>query len=564
MSIDSRQKGRKWWAALFGVSLLGMTACHGDVVNPNDPDRARATVNPSDVEAFIGGLYYPSFHNAMNTSLAINTFAHGSSVFTATLAGSQDQQQYEEIMEPRRIHNNAAHISQSVGPHGPRNFWAAIGRVQSIAYDGLQILDEGMQIMEGNTDVTPRARAFAKFMQGWAWGYAALIFDRIHVVPETVPMPQDPQGVLDLSVSSLTAYPEAIEAAVAALQEAVQIAQANPSVVSYPAISSSELWFGSTTPISNQQFIGMANSLSARLLILAARTPQERAQVDWNRILQLTANGVTQDFRTQLNSTRTNTLLLRIQRNTTTGTDNARLNYRAIGPADQSGAYQAWINAPVEERDRFDIVTPDRRITGPTPTSNGAYVAYRADNNGFLQHRGTSLFSGYQWIRHMVRNNLTGNNTGNNTGFLPLITVDENNLMRAEALLRTGDKAGAAALINVTRTRTQRIGTTDYPGLPPVTADGVPTVDGQCVPRTDQGTCGDLLAALRYERLIELAGTDMIIPRADSRGFGILSEGSLYQWPVPGNVLELYHLEEYTYGGIGQPGGAVYAPASLP
>ena len=43
----------------------------------------------------------------------------------------------------------------------------------------------------------------------------------------------------------------------------------------------------------------------------------------------------------------------------------------------------------------------------------------------------------------------------------------------------------------------------------------------------------------------ELAGIDMIIPRADSRGFGILSEGSLFQWPVPGNVLELYHLPEW-------------------
>jgi hypothetical protein len=97
-----------------------------------------------------------------------------------------------------------------------------------------------------------------------------------------------------------------------------------------------------------------------------------------------------------------------------------------------------------------------------------------------------------------------------------------------------------------------------------VTAAGVPTVNGACVPKTDSGACGDLLTALRYERMVELAGIDMIIPRADSRGFGILSEGSLYQWPVPGNVLELYHLPEYTYGGIGQPGGAVYAPAVMP
>lgn len=568
MSRKNRTGQRGWRATVAGVALLGVTACHGDVDNLNAPDRGRATQNPTDVQAFIGGLFYPSLHNALNVSLAINTFAHGSAVYTATLSGSQDQQQYEEIMEPRRIHNNGAHISQSVGPHGPRQYWAAIGRAQSIAYDGLQLLDgvydAPIVIREGDTDVTPRARAFAKFMQGWSWGYGALIFDRIHVVTEDVEMPDTPEGVLELSRNSLTAYPQAIEAAVASLQEAVRIAEANPSVVSYPAFPGAQIWFGSPTAITNQRFIQMANTLSARLLILAARTPAERAAVDWQRVLDYTANGVTQDFVMQLNTQRTSTLLLRIQRNTTTNSDNARMNYRAIGPADQSGAYQEWINGPLEERTRFDIVTPDRRITGETPTSNGAYLAYRANDNGFLQHRGTSLFSAYQWTRHQTRNGLTGNNTGNNTGTHPLILADENRLMRAEALLRTGDRAGAAELINVSRTRTQRIGSTDYPGLPPVTAAGVPTVDGACVPRTDSGACGDLLAALRYERFIELAGTDMIIARTDSRGFGVLSEGSLIEWPVPGNVLELYHLPEYTYGGIGQPGGAVYAPATLP
>ena len=90
--------------------------------------------------------------------------------------------------------------------------------------------------------------------------------------------------------------------------------------------------------------------------------------------------------------------------------------------------------------------------------------------------------------------------------------------MRAEALLRTGDRAGAIALIDITRVRTQRVDTTDQPGLPALTVAGVPEVNGACVPRTDRGACGDLLTALRYERMVELAGTDMIIPRADSRG----------------------------------------------
>jgi hypothetical protein len=563
MMHRTQQRGRTTLSALAIGGLLVMAGCHGDIENPNAPDRARATANPNDVRALIGGAFFPTFITAQNTSLAINLWAFAAADMTATLAGSQDQQQWEDLMEPRRLHNNGAQISQGVGPHGPRNYWAAIGRTQNIAYEGLQLLDTGMKFTENNVDVTPQARAFAKFMQGWSWGYAALIYDKVHVVPESVLIPGGPEEIRQLAVSSLVTPQAAVTAAVASLDEAIRIAQQSPTVVRFPSFSESPLWFGTPAPVTNDQFIRMANTLAARLLVLNARTPQERAQVDWNKVLQYTANGMTQDFNMQLTTNRTSTLLLRLQRNTTTAVDNARWNYRVIGPADQSGAYQAWIAASLERRDRFDIVTPDRRITGATPRSDGSYTRFRADDNGFLSFRGLYRYSAYQWNRHALRNNLTGAATGNNSGLHPLITADENTLLRAEAMLRTGNRAGAAQLINVTRTRQQRIGTTMHPGLPPVTADGVPMVNGACVPRTDKGACGDLLAALRYERMIELAGMDLLRGYTDSRGFGLLPDGSLLSFPVPGNVLELYGIPEYSYGGVGQAGTATYGPGSL-
>jgi hypothetical protein len=164
----------------------------------------------------------------------------------------------------------------------------------------------------------------------------------------------------------------------------------------------------------------------------------------------------------------------------------------------------------------------------------------------------------------MMRNGFTGNTTGFDRANYPLITADENTLLRAEALLRTGNAAGAADLINVTRTRTQTIGTTEYPGLPPVTAAGVPEVNGQCVPRRDDGSCGSLLDALRYERTVELAGMDVFRGYAEARGWGTLVDGSLLQWPVPGDALELYGLPNYTYGGVGGNGVATYNPVSNP
>lgn len=550
--------------------LLGGTACQDLLVeNTIAPDRKRALGNESDAQAFIGAAFYPSFFRPVHgvdgglSGLTVTLFGYAGADMTATLGGTTTSVQFGDLAEPRRPHTNSATICSTICEWGPRDFWARINSAASISYDGLQILDgeKPMIIREGNLDVTPRARAFAKFMQGWSWGYTALIFDRVHIIPESVTIPSELDRLQEFSVESLAPYDEAIEAAIASLEEAVAIAQAYPEVVHFPTESTNQSipWFASPTPITNAQFIQLANTLAARLLVLSARNPQERAALDWQRVLRLTADGVTQgnDLEVQLNFTRESQLIQRLQNNSTTGTTNGRWNYRTIGMADQSGAYQQWINAPEAQRNRFDIVTPDRRITGPTPKSDGSYTFYRADNNGFLAERGTYRLSAYQWGRHKIRNGIasTSSMTGLNTGTTPMITADENNLLRAEALLRTGAAAAAAELINITRTR-EHLGES----LPPVTAAGVPEIDGICVPRTDSGGCGSLMTAMRYERMIELAGQDALRGYADSRGFGMLPNGALESFPIPGNVLDQYGLANYTYGGVGNPGSATYQP----
>ena len=140
--------------------------------------------------------------------------------------------------------------------------------------------------------------------------------------------------------------------------------------------------------------------------------------------------------------------------------------------------------------------------------------------------------------------------------------MDENNLLRAEALIYTGDLDGAAALINVTRTRPQTVEGATYPGLPAVTSAGVPQ-SADCVPRTDSGECGDLMVALRYERLFEVAGLDMLRGFADSRGFGLLPDDSFTQLPVPGNAADMVGLQWYSFGGSGGQSSAVYAPVTM-
>ena len=305
-------------------------------------------------------------------------------------------------------------------------------------------------------------------------------------------------------------------------------------------------WINGQT-LSRQQLREFANSLIARLLVYSARTPAERGAVNWQKVLSATAAGLTFDIGPTLaNGVITNTYWARLQGNATG--DNIRPNYSLIGPADTSGAYATWAAAPLANRDRFNIATPDRRITGATPTAAGAYFRYRTDNTGFDNTRGLYNFSAYQWYR---------NNGSSNTGFGPIMRADENRLLRAEAMLRTGNLDEAANLINSTRARTVRIGTTTYPGLPAVTAQGVPQSTG-CVPRglkTGVG-CGTLLEALMYERGIELAGMDPTRGWMDRRGFGQLVPGTILHMPIPARYLIALGLPLYSFGGVGGPGAA--------
>lgn len=551
--------------AVLVVAGIGLVACDDflQVENVVDPDRERATGNPRDLEAFIAGAFFPPLWTALHDDEdGTAAFPLQAVEFTATMAGQNTLLQYaDHAVEPRGVHDNGVVVSIGNGPQGPRDVWAHVTESNSIAHDGLQILDEqGTVITEDERDVTPRARAFAKLIQGWSWGYLGLIFDQASVVPESVTIPQEPDALVQVSVETLAPYEEVIAAALNSLEEAIEIAQQHPDVVHYPSIAESNLWFGTPAPVSNAQFIELANTLAARFLVLSARDPDQRAQVDWNRVLAFTEHGLTSDFEMQLSNARESGLLLHLT-NDPSGERNYRWDYRTIGAADQSGRYQEWIAGALNERNRFDIVTPDRRITGPTPDSDGAYAQYKQDDNGFSPDRGRYAYSAYQWRRHAIGLGLSDElETGFNAGTAPLVTADENNLLRAEALERTGDAAGAADLINITRTRRQVIGGQEYDGLPPVTAAGVPEVDGDCVPRLDSGACGNLLAAIRYERMVELVALDMIRGYADTRGWGMLPDGTPFHYPVPGNELDILGLANYTYGGVGREGSATYDP----
>ena len=506
--------------------LAGLTAgCQELAVeNTNAPNRDQALSNPADVETLIASTWRDLWGRLQNSGSTTNVMPNVSDEMTATYANNGS---LELSSEPRPYLNNSplADVHDT-----PRFQWEDWYQAVASAADGLAAIEDGLEIVTGTppTDNTARAQAFAKFMQGLSHGYLSLIFDRAYVVTEHSDL---------TDVASLELLPaEAVrDSAERILLEAIALMEAS-------SFTLPDTWINGV-PATNQELIRIAYSYLARFHVYFARTPEERAATDWDKVLQYVDRGITSDHAVTLQSgVLTSALLSRVQNSSSFQT---RADYKSIGPADVSGSYQAWLNTPVPQRDKFLITTPDRRITGPTPASSGAYYRYLSGET-FRPERGTYHFSYYQWYRN-------GGRAASQT--FAIMSVDEMNLFRAEAYFHKGDLARAAEYVNLTRTRDVRIGTTTYDGLPAVTAQGVPESD-DCVPRTRTGECGSLKDALEYERMIELAMLDALRGWFDARAFGRLPAGTFLHMPVPGRELQTLQLEIYSFGGAGGPGAA--------
>ena len=552
-----RLSGTRFWVCLLSVAGWSLAAggCQDlAITNPNEPDRDRALAEPEDLESLIAGTFSVFFdvtHGEDHVTILYSAYGAEMTAVTSITSGIWQQGDF-----PRILLDNRPAIPSTSGQHGPRFMFAETSEISSSVHDGLRTLEALGGTLTGSSgeDLTARTRAFAKFMQGLAWGYMSMTHDKGIVIPETEPTQAD---AIKQAIESQVPSNELRVMALASLDEAISIAEGSSFV--FPAVSTRRDFFGTRDGMTSAGLAELANTIAARVLVLSARTPLERAQTDWNRVLSYTSKGLTSDFEVALEPGFRNSLLYFQIQDDAPGCDECmRLDYFTVGLADVSGAYQTYISTPPRERERFDIVTPDRRITGATPQSPGAYARYLVHDNGFPSSRSPYRRSAYQWARHLHKGELS------NTGTVTMASVDENNLLAAEAHIYLGSLGAAADLINITRTRAHTLPDgASYPGLPAVTVAGVPgTAD--CVPRTDGGLCGDLMVALRYERMLELMAYDGVRGYLDSRGFGLLVDDSWIEAPIPGNELEVLGLPTYTFGGVGGESSAVYAPVTLP
>ena len=177
-----------------------------------------------------------------------------------------------------------------------------------------------------------RGKAFAQFLRGLALGTLAETYDSTAII-------QSKDGPLE--PGKLAGYQDVNKAALAALDTAIQYATQCSAVGTTSACTMDPNWIPSSTSFTVAEFVKLAHAYKARYRAGVARTPAERAAVDWAAVIADAQAGITADHDNITSTTNGPT-------DTWRSVFDGPGSYQTqppfiIGMADSSGAYAAWI-----------------------------------------------------------------------------------------------------------------------------------------------------------------------------------------------------------------------------
>jgi hypothetical protein len=526
---------KTFWRICVGTALTAAVVGCGDllnVTNENDPETKRVLATPADVEALIRGSFGQVFDPQLASdgiNLQLATVAFENSAMAANFG------MIERSAFPRAAIFNLV-SDQFAGDYN--EVWRKSYSAIRSASDGLAQFTKQPGFTLGSAAADARAKAFGKFVLGVSHATLAITYDQAAIYDETIPAEE---------IIEMVPYNQVMAAALGYIDEAIAIAQANPSIT-FPAD-----WLGADVDAAG--FIRVANSLKARYRTQVARTPAERQSLDWTKAIAEVDAGITSDFNIVDDDNVFDFWMLDYM--SFKGAWN-QLNYMIHGMADTSGGYQRWMSVPITARHPDSlyataatkatplIMTPDKRFPQGTTVAAqqatpGRYFKYKGGDGWVRAERGTWRWSLYNDDRFAAYYAAT------NTGVpVPFIKKSEMDLIKAEGLIRKGDAgslAAAVGLINNTRVANG--------GLLPATVAGAPGGNA-CVPKLPNGTCGDLLETLKWEKRLENWMTVYGGWYFDSRGWGDLAKDTYLHYPVPARELEVRQVPRYTFGGGGQ------------
>ncbi|MBB4636248.1 hypothetical protein [Longimicrobium terrae] len=495
------------------ASVLGAACADLDVTNSNSPPAPTGDPTPVVIESLLAGSfrnYHLATHSEGGITLAMSVAAdeHTSSAGNFAMI--------DFYQEPRRQIDNFPQYSNSP----VLNYtWDRLYLVLSSARTVMTPISRPqspVKVIIAGEDNTIRAKAFARFMQGIATGVVASTYDRGYRLDETTPADVAP---------TLLSHDEMLALSLAYLDEAITLANGNSFQI--PAG-----WIPTDLTLNSAELARLAHSYKARFMAWEARTPAERAAVNWDAVITETGLGITDDFNIIIDDVvYANGLVYQ----TLPGWGWWDLRY--AGMAETTGnLYQAWAATPLGQRQPFRFGSLDARFPATTAIDDAGLYVYNTGFVGGNADRGTynwSEYGDYRWSEYWEASDVP----------MPDMTAREIQLLRAEGMFRKGNLAGAVAIINETR-----VGNGE---LPPVTTAGIPDGPSTCVPQLANGQCGNLFEALKWEKRTEVYGITLGDWFFDSRGWGDLIEGTPIQFPIPPKESAGLGLAPYTFGGVG-------------
>jgi hypothetical protein len=282
----------------------------------------------------------------------------------------------------------------------------------------------------------------------------------------------------------------------------------------------------------------LSHAYAARFLAQWPRTPAENDQVDWQAVQDHAEKGLTYNFAPMADGEAWQSYHKWVFAETGQGPFWARVDQRLIAALDpsQPSRYPETIAKGEAPLAKTEAQSKDNRLITD--------FTYFTKNN-FPADRGEWHFSHYKHNRNLSDPDFAGD--GSSTGPMPAFRAADNELLRIEALLQSGQKAQAITALNAGTLKTRG-------QLPSIPAQASET---------------EVLRAIFYERAIELLSTApaglwldrrRMMPREnylEVTPLGGLQIGTPAQLPVPAEELRIQGALPYNFGGANDPEGIV-------
>jgi starch-binding outer membrane protein, SusD/RagB family len=454
------------------------------VENLTEPDTSKALKNPEDLKGVAGGAFKTIHTAAQDYDGPALSMQNMADQMTCSWGNAAMR---DLGKEPRLGFNNKLTYPYFPVISVP---WGAFYSSISSVNDVLRAIEGGMVFGPDGSE-TKMVEAWCYFVSGAAHSYVGLIYDQGNVIN------------FDADVSKLELLPwqDVINGSLELLDKAIAIADANTFTIPTG-------WVAGQT-MDNVGLSKLANSYAARTLVYSSRNKAHNDALDWNKVLGYAQKGITVDFAPEIGD-----------------------GYNWNDTYFAQGCYSGWARIDCRIINILNHSYPSRWGDGNTlgygqPTSTDARLLsdfQYLSAQSFPPDRGYYFFSSYRYKRYdyIITSVWYGDKPK------PSFLAWENEMLKAEALVRTGNIPGAVAVLN--------------------SPTGARKVRGQ-LPDVTATAAADVLRIIWDEKDVELIFSGMGIGYFDMRRTDRLLIGTILHFPVPCSELEIANLPVYTIEG---------------